>query len=360
MSIRTIILSAATLAFSLSLLSCRHATKTDERTTIQTVQTQRIWEGGYCAFTSLVKYKDRYYCSFREGDAHLFDKDGKAEGKARIIVSDDGEKWEPLWLYEKEGMDLRDPKLSVTPDGRLMVLMGGSVYENKQLVNMFPQTGFSEDGKTCSDLQPVVFDSATYKGKEWIWKLAWHHGTGYGVVYGSGFSLVRTQDGIHYEKITDLDVSNRPNETAVGFLSDSTMLLMVRCEEGGRNGMWGKARPPYTDWEWKEMDIPLGGPEFIVLGDTALIVGTRSLYSTEKTMLFRGDTDCRLEEVYILPSGGDDNSYTGLLIESDKLWVTYYSRHETDKASIYLSRLPLEWFTAPMTSKYFYKTKLTL
>ena len=53
---------------------------------------QKIWGDGvsHCAFSSLVHFKGRYYCSFREGESHIFDKNGKAEGKVRIIASKDG------------------------------------------------------------------------------------------------------------------------------------------------------------------------------------------------------------------------------------------------------------------------------
>ena len=45
----------------------------------------KIWDNGkHCAFTSLIKYKGLYICSFREGETHIFDSRGNAEGKVRI------------------------------------------------------------------------------------------------------------------------------------------------------------------------------------------------------------------------------------------------------------------------------------
>ena len=83
-------------------------------TTSYSVSTTRIWEGPYCAFTSLVEFKGRYYCAFREASSHLFDADGHAaEGVSRIIVSDDGTHWRSAAMLAKSGLDLRDPKLSV-------------------------------------------------------------------------------------------------------------------------------------------------------------------------------------------------------------------------------------------------------
>ena len=58
------------------------------------VTVKKIWDNGkHNAFTSLIKFKDAYYCSFREGETHIFDSSGKAEGKVRILKSIDGKNW---------------------------------------------------------------------------------------------------------------------------------------------------------------------------------------------------------------------------------------------------------------------------
>ena len=108
---------------------------------------EKIWGNGttHCAFSSLVHFKGRYYCSFREGVSHIFDKDGKAEGKVRILTSEDGVKWESVAYVGKEGVDLRDPKLSVTPEGKLLVTIGGSIYRNRNLEACIPHYMLSED-----------------------------------------------------------------------------------------------------------------------------------------------------------------------------------------------------------------------
>lgn len=141
---------------------------------------QKIWDNGsHCAFTSLIRYKGRYYCSFREGATHIFDDKGNAEGKIRILVSKNGKRWEPLPLIGKEGYDLRDPKLSITPDGRLMVIVGGSIYRNRQLVGRIPQVLFSDDGRTFTDPVPVELDAAASSGTDWLWRVTWAGDTGY-------------------------------------------------------------------------------------------------------------------------------------------------------------------------------------
>lgn len=331
-----------------------------EATTSYTITTTRIWEGPYCAFTSLVEFKGRYYCAFREASSHLFDADGRAaEGVSRIIVSDDGVHWRSAALLVKAGLDLRDPKLSVMPDGRLMVVMGGSVYEGRKLAHMYPQVSFSTDGVHFTDPTPLVVDPKVCEDYEWVWRVTWHDGVGYGVSYGKlhNYVLLRTTDGIHYDLVSHLDVMHNPGESTLRFLSDGRMLLVARREggRGNQRGILGISEAPYTQWEWHDMNVPLGGPDVLLLNDSSFILGTRSLYASEKTMLLKGYLDGQCEEISLLPSGGDDNSYPGMLVVGDELWVTYYSRHESDNAAIYLSRVPMYLFSAPRSSAYFNK-----
>ena len=98
----------------------------------------RIWsEANHSAFTDLCRYKGKFYCTFREAENHV-----GYDGKIRVISSNDGNKWETVDLLEKAGVDLRDPKISVTPSGKLMLLYGGSVYKGKDLVVRNPHYSF--------------------------------------------------------------------------------------------------------------------------------------------------------------------------------------------------------------------------
>lgn len=313
---------------------------------------QLIWDNGtYNAFPSIVEFGGRYFISFREGQSHIFNDNGIADGKARILVSRNGRRWDSVALLSKEGFDLRDPKISVTPDGRLMVLMGGSVYVDKQLVRRIPQVSFSTDGVHFSDPQPVIFDEMITDEHEWVWRVTWHEGVGYAVVYGEHFALLKTTDGLHFQTICELDVDKEafPNETTVRFLPDGRMALLVRRERLGAMGMWGVSSAPFTEWTWKEMPVRLGGPDFIVLPDDSIIAGTRGYFFPDrpKAVLLKSDLEGNFELNRVLPSGSDC-SYPGFLIVGKKLWVVYYSSHELlrpdgrTRAGIYLAKIPLK------------------
>src|SRR3954471_1308830 len=88
------------------------------------VSVEKIWDrGAHNAFTDLVRWQGKWYCTFREADGHV-----GGDGKLRVLESADGNAWEPVALIAEEGIDLRDPKLSVTPKDQLMISAGGSVY----------------------------------------------------------------------------------------------------------------------------------------------------------------------------------------------------------------------------------------
>ncbi len=309
------------------------------------VAVRKIWSNdGHNAFTSLIWFRGSFYCAFREGENHVYGRDGVA----RIISSKDGMKWEPVAIIKKEGYDLRDPKLSVTPDGRIMVITGGSVYREKELLSQLTHVSFSDrSGRNFSDPVPVVIPDEIRTDRDWLWRVTWHRRTGYGVVYQSReertISLVKTDDGINYELVTKLEVDGSPNESTVRVMPDKEMIIVVRREEGNREGMWGRSKAPYAGWEWRSLGMRLGGPDFIALKGDRLVLGTR-VYGEKGnvTALYAGDRSGNFRKVLTLSSGGD-NSYPGFVYRKNKLYVSYYSSHE-GKTSIYFAEIPAGLF----------------
>src|SRR2546423_13426796 len=82
------------------------------------ISVKKIWHSGqHNAFTDLMRFDGNWFCTFRESQAHV-----GGNGKIRLLTSTNGESWEPIALLSEEGVDLRDPKLSITPDKRLMLV----------------------------------------------------------------------------------------------------------------------------------------------------------------------------------------------------------------------------------------------
>lgn len=333
-----------TLLFLFSVLSVNNFLISGETISLKPpklLSVSRIWDNAeHNAFTDLIEYQGAFFCSFRESDEHAGGKDGSV----RLLRSEDGASWDSVALLNKSGYDLRDPKFSIMPDGRLLLTLGGSLYNKTEYLGSNPFVAFSNNGIDWSDIQNVAMS------KEWIWRVTWHQNFGYAVSYRLTdpsnielpwiLTLLQTQDGLNYTPITELDVPSYPSETTLRFQQDGTMVALTRRYG---NGWIGTASFPYTTWSWSEIDSRLGGPNFLILPDDQMWAASR-LYVLEGeelltyTALGRMTHSSYTPEL-ILPSGGD-TSYPGLVYHKGILYVSYYSSHE-GKSSIYLAQVLL-------------------
>jgi hypothetical protein len=312
----------------------------------QDIDVVKIWDNApHNAFTDLIRYKSYFYCTFREGNNHV-PKTKSDNGKIRIIRSSDGVEWQPVALLASGKYDLRDPKISVTPDKKLMLIMGGSNYSDGKLIDMMPHVSFSSDGIGFSEPVPAAIENTVSSDYDWIWRVTWKGDTGYGVVYQSRqpdntnrIRLLSTTDGLSYGQVAEFGRDSLPNESTIRFDKKGNMLVLVRREARAR-GLLGISKSPYTDWKWINLDYRLGGPNFMV-HINKLIIGTR-LYKAggATTVINLTDMNGKIEKQIELPSGGD-TSYPGLVIRKNILWVSYYSGHE-GKTSIYLARIKMK------------------
>jgi hypothetical protein len=306
-----------------------------------------IWDDApHNAFTDLIRFDNKWICTFREGEGHAHGQDGQI----RILMSKDANSWESIAILDEPGIDLRDPKLSITPDNRLMLLAGGSVYEdefkdgrvtvNTRLKTRQSRVAFSENGWQWTDWQPILWKD------EWLWRVTWHQDHAYGVSRDMHSirrlitaRLMGTKDGIHYNIIKNFNVPDHPNEATVRFLKDSTMIILMRRDAGNTHAWIGKSSHPYRNWSWNESNYRIGGPNFIVLPSGEMWAAGR-LYGDDgtKTVLARFGPDM-YDPVLTLPSSGD-TSYPGLVWYNDILWMSYYSSHD-GKASIYLAKIKI-------------------
>jgi hypothetical protein len=77
----------------------------------------RIWDAApHNAFTDLIRFQGQWFCAFREGEKHV-----SPDGSIRVITSKDGKAWTSAARVSLPELDLRDPKLTVTPRGELML-----------------------------------------------------------------------------------------------------------------------------------------------------------------------------------------------------------------------------------------------
>jgi hypothetical protein len=319
------------------------------------ISVKKIWDSApHNAFTDLIRFRDRWICVFREGDGHA-----RGAGKLRVLTSADGESWESAALIEEKGRDLRDAKISITPDGRLMLNGGSADPDDHSPKGSFHSiVSFSRDGRNWTAPQQIRFKNPA-ENRNWLWRAMWHKGTAYGVAYQAHSSsppekrillafVCRSRDGINYERISDDIVG--ATEAAVSFDERGVMTLLVRGSADQPKALLMQSASPYKQWTKKELTADAGGDQVggpaILRMPNRLLLGAGRRFSDKpskehRTGLFIIDeAKATMTNLLLLPSGGD-TSYPGLVLVGDTLWMSYYSSHE-GRSAIYLAGIGLK------------------
>jgi hypothetical protein len=326
------------------LLICASSAFADAPVAAELVEVRRIWDKApHNAFTDLIRWNDEFYCVFREGRGHV-----SSDGKVRVLKSTDADTWEPAALVALEGYDLRDAHVSITPDGRLMLIGGAAPREQD---NQRAPTGafvsFSKDGRNWTRPHIAV------KPGRWLWRVTWNKGQAYGVSYAAKddmpqLQLLVSSDGTNYHPhVERLFGEGYPTEVTLRFDTDATCYALVRRDRQGdkpNSALLGVSTPDYTKWQWHDLGAEFnsfGGPNFIKIPGGHWIAAGRMFDGGTHTALTCIDVKSgTMTKLIKLPSGGD-TSYPGLVWHDGTLYVSYYSSHE-GKTSIYLAKLKLK------------------
>lgn len=298
------------------------------------VEVRKIWDAApHNAFTDLTRFKGRWYCVFREGKAHV-----SPDGALRVITSKEGQNWTSAALITSTNSDLRDAKITITPDKNLMLNGAGALHQPAQYKHQ-SLVWFSKDGQNWSDSVTIGDPNM------WLWRTTWHRKIAYSIGYDTTaekfIRLYTSRDGRQFETLVPtLFDEGYPNETSLVFLPDETCLCLLRRDGQSASGKLGIAKPPYTAWEWKDLGVKIGGPHMLRLRDGRIVAAVRLYDGQVRTSLMWLEPKAgQLTEFLKLPSGGD-SSYPGLVWHNGLLWISYYSSHE-GKTSIYLAKVKL-------------------
>lgn len=323
---------------------------------VSVASVRRIFhDGQHDAFTDLCRFQGRLYLAFRTcPDGHMV----HPSASTLVLTSaDDGRTWTQVHRFQIPLRDTRDPHFLVFRD-RLFVITG-TWYSGKTTIppseyDLNQHLGFaawSDDGRTWNG--PAMLDGTF---GHYVWRAAEFGGkaylcgrrkpgfeiTGRGEPETVESLMLESDDGFVWRKRAVFQ-ERAGDETAFLFEPDGTVLGIGR-HGTGQQARWLRSRPPYTSWERRSLDRPVGGPLLARWGDRYLVGGRKNTPDRgPKTSLawLNGD---RLEEFAELPSGGD-NSYPGFVeLSPTRALVSYYSSHEADASgkpitAIYLAEL---------------------
>lgn len=310
------------------------------------VDVRRIWDKApHCAFTDLIRHRNRWYCVFREGPRHA----GESIGVGRVLTSADGVEWDSAAILAAEG-DVRDPKISVTPDDRLMVVAGCCQYRRETGREYSPgqpyQTlaWFSRDGTTWEPPREIGDPGW------WLWRVTWHAGRCYGFAKTADFACrlyrgdAEARTALWSDNVFGAGSKQKGSEASLLFLADGQALCVMRGKDaaGGDDAKasLGRSHPPYKEWTWQPLEMRIGGPQVAAMPDGRIVVAGRFYGKPREARLWWLDPASGRLDHFLTLSQESDSSYCGLVFHEKLLWVSYYSGTK-QTAAVYLARVKL-------------------
>ena len=290
------------------------------------------------AFGDLVVFADKLICCFRRASAHV-----SPDGVVRLLTVNQQGAILRVATICRPNIDLRDPKLSVMPDGRLMLLVYGRHFDANQK-HLYSQSyvAFSHDGISFSALRPLA------KRNWWLWRLRWDKQQAGGFAYNRRAEQVDFYLGNPlgtFECVAPGALSKSrhqrgyPNESDLCFDGKGNAVAIVRRDADSGRAQLGHARFPYTNWHWQDLPFYIGSPVLCADGEQFLVAGRIFRNFKPYQGIFRLDMNSgKPRDAQLLPSGGDCG-YPGLVKWQGSLWLSYYSSHESAASDIYLCRL---------------------
>lgn len=319
----------------------------------QKVQIDDMTEAHY-AFPDMIKYRGVYYICFREAKSHAGYGDF---GKVRILSGnycpqDNSWEWKHVAKLQSDVYDFRDPKFFVGPNDQLHLIFDGSVFNKKnQTINLVPHIAKQEGNDWNVQLADVDSSTSGAIG-QWLWRITWNQklNCGYGFSYDKdkNIYLMKTVDGVKYEKVTVITNEMLPNdalnESTIRFKDDGTAIAFIRTT---RNALIAKAsmESDYKEWSVEVVPFRVGGPNFIISNDGAkLWAATRHLFLTEDNALDETTVVGLLDEKHFTPltelKSYGDSSYPAMVPEDDDTFtVAYYTSSIDGKSEIRITRL---------------------
>ncbi len=323
-----------------------------------TYTTENVWsDGTYNAFTDLTRYDGDWYLVFRTASGVDTPPPGQQGGQIRVLESPNGQSWTSVALLSGSG-DLRDPKISVTPNNQLMIISGDTVQSGLQPVQS--AAWFSSNGTNWGNENPIgEFDY-------WMWRTVWYDGVGYGIGYGATTGpsdqlttrLSTTTNGLNYTITvpTLAPTDEEADESALAFLPNGTAVMVTRCD-WAKTSTIGVATGNYTNWTFSRTNIQVESPDLLTLPDGRIVCAGRFYAASTPSSLLDPYTGL----AWVDPATGTitpffqfsnsyntDTGYPGLYYYNNQLWVSYYSSTLTNN-SIYVGQVsipPARWVSA--------------
>ena len=271
-------------------------------------------KGNHAAFTTIEEWQNSLYMAFRTADSHLPKTDNL--GKI-VLLKNEGNGWQEECVFEKEGIDLRDPFL-IKWNGKFMLYTLG-------YYSILTDNGWTKLGR--------IKHNAPYALN--IWKKRPYKNKLYGIGNAGGKwpILLCSVDGINWEVVTTYKIGGDASEADLCFIGD-TLYTCIRIDTPvGSNSMWGKSHFPFTKTEWKLMDKSIASPELIKVSDDLFLLSGREyiLHSDDgndsiNVSIFTVDKNGKIKNRFLIDQEENrDKGYPSFCIKNGTYYMSYYT-----------------------------------
>jgi hypothetical protein len=290
-------------------------------------------DGNHNAFTDLARFQGRYYLTFRScPDGHMI----FPSSRIVILESADAQSWRLAHAFHAPDRDVRDPHLLAFGDA-LFVYSGTWLPDGRRELNSHQgYAAWTRDGKTWHGPRFLegtqghyIWRAASYGGKAY---LCGRRKRGFAPSEPGEFrpltesALLVSEDGLRFQT-AGLFQESYGDETAFCFEPDGEIVAVAR-RPLNMPAQLLRARPPYRDWTRRDLSRWIGGPLLARWGGRYLVGGRQMLDPDQPRTALYWLRDDDLEQIALLPSGGD-NSYPGFVeTGAGRGLLSWYSSHE--------------------------------
>lgn len=291
-----------------------------------------VADGRHNAFTTLARWRDQFWLSFRKGSAH-----NSNDADVFVLKSPDAATWTEA-LHLDILPDDRGGQFLVTP--KRLFLYDGAMKGSR----LTTYVTYTDDGRSWSKPQTV------YQEQYIVWRPIEHNGRFYANAHkkAEGKSagreresqLITSTDGLHWEKVATVRAGNWESETTFWFGPNERLYAFIRTKYSGLGHIM-ESTPPYQQWTQRPAGVHLSGHIVETFRGVTYLLSRWMAPSGRETgtMIYTFEAG-QLKPYCRLPAGGDC-SYCGAVELDAEMLVSYYSSHE-GSTNIYLARVPLK------------------
>lgn len=291
-----------------------------------------IRDGFHNGFTDLQFWKNIYWIAYRKGSGHA-----TMDGTACISITQDRMRFQEVVKLKLDG-DNRDPKLFPISGNRMAITIpswqgGYKANDLKQFI------AFSEDGFNWEKPVRILKDG------QWLWRIRKHSGVHYGLIQEltpnkdgglqHNLLLMTTENFLDWKLHCRIGSNNESLfESDLFFHENAEAWLVARSSVNPGYSYFGKATPPYTNWELTRLKSMIHAPIILKHGGKLYVSGRCSPehegieeFPSKASLGFWELNEGKVDLRIFIPAMGDC-SYPGLINDpKGRICLTYYSQH---------------------------------